>query len=125
MSESLEHLEGLRDLGLFSWEEAQGHLIIVWKCLRGGGKIAEPSGAQWWDQRQWHRLELRRCPLNIRKSFHIVRMTKQTRALVAQEYGTFVIGDIPKPSGHGPGQLLLGGPAWAGRLVYMTFTSPF
>lgn len=38
MSESLEHLERLRDLGLSRWEEAQGHLTVVWKCLQGGWK---------------------------------------------------------------------------------------
>lgn len=43
MSESLEHLERLRDVGLFSWGKASGDLIIVWKYLQGGWK---EDGAQ-------------------------------------------------------------------------------
>lgn len=112
MSESLEHLERLRDLGLSSWEEAQEYLI-VWKCLQGGWK---EDRAQWWDQRQWHRLE----PSEHQEAF-LYCENDQTLAQVAQGYRVSATGDIPKPSG----QLLLSGPTWAGRLVCMTFTGPF
>jgi len=33
--------------------------------------------------------------------------------------------DIQKPSGHGPGQLTLGGPARSGALDQKTFRDPF
>lgn len=49
-------------------------------CREGGRKM-EPSGAQWWDHRHWCSLEHRRCPLNIRKPFCIVRMTKRWHRL--------------------------------------------
>lgn len=49
----------------------------------------------------------------------------QTLAQAAQGYGISVLGDIPEPSGRGPGKLVLSGPAWAERLVCMTFTGPF
>ena len=39
--------EGLRELGLFSLEEAQGDLISVHKQLKEGAKRMEPNSLQW------------------------------------------------------------------------------
>lgn len=46
----------------------------------------------------------------------LFRENDQTLAQVVQGYGVSVLGDILKPSGRGPGQLVLDGLAWAGRL---------
>lgn len=76
VSGSLEHLEGLRDLGLFSCEEAQGHLIIVWKYLQGGW---EEGGAQWCPVMGPEALAqtgAQEVPSEHQKPFCIVRMTK-------------------------------------------------
>lgn len=124
MSESLEHLERLRDLGLFSWEEAQGHLIIVWKYLQGGWK---EDGAQWcpvMGPEAMAQTGAQEVPSEHEETF-LYCENDQILAQVAQGYGVSVLRDIPKPSGLGPGQLILGGPAQAGRLIYMIITGPF
>jgi len=57
-----------------------------------------------------HKLKHRRLPLNIRNFFHC----EGDRALaqVAQRgCRVSILEGIQKPSGHGPGQLAIGGPA--------------
>ena len=72
-----------------------------------------------------HKLQHRRFPLNIRKHFCYCE-DDQARAQAAQGgCGISTHGDIQKPSGHGPGQLAQGGPAWAEGLDQMTSRGPF
>ena len=69
------------------------------------------------------RKSVRSFHLNIRKHFH--RAGDIALAQVAQRgCGVSHLGDTQKPSGHGPGQPALGGPAWAGGLDLMTSRGP-
>ena len=58
-----------------------------------------------------HKLKHRRYPLNIRKHFFIVKVTKHWHRLPREVVGCPSLRDIQKLSGHGPGKPALGGPA--------------
>ena len=58
-----------------------------------------------------HKLKHRRYPLNIRKHFFIVKVTKHRHRLPREVVGCPSLRDIQKLSGHGPGKPALGGPA--------------
>ena len=90
-----------------------------------GAKRMEPGSFQW-------------CPVTGQEAMGTHRHTGDSLwtlfycehhwalAQVAQRgCGVSLLGDIQKPSGHGPGQLALGGPAWAGVLLdQMTSRGP-
>ena len=60
-------------------------------------------------------------------SFIFSAVCSYMRKLHCLIYGndTYILEDIQNLSGHGPGQLALGSPAWAGRLDQMTSRGPF
>lgn len=60
--------------------------------------------------------EIQDFPLNIRKHFSSVRVSEHWHRLPWRGGGVSFCGDIRKTSSHGPGQLALCGPAWAGVL---------
>jgi len=79
--ECLSYEERRRVPELSSLKNAQGDLINVYKHLKGGCKVdgarlfpVVPSART---RGRGHTLKHRRFPLNIRKHFHIVRVTKQ------------------------------------------------
>jgi len=90
IAEGMQHLscEGrLRDPGLFSLEmrRLRGHLISLYKCLKGGCKknrarlfSVVPSDRT---RGSGHKLKHRRCHLNIRKHFFTVRVAKHWHKL--------------------------------------------
>ena len=117
----LEHLtyEGrLSDLGLFSLEKRlREDLLNVYKYLKGRCK---EDGARLFSvvprdktRGNGHKLKHRRLPLNIRKHFLTVRRDQALAQVAQGGCGVSTLGDIQKPSGHGPWQPALGGPAWA------------
>ena len=73
--------------------------------------ICQPKRRRGQDERQWAQTETQEV-LNIREPFYFYCEGGQALAQLAQR-GCVVstLGDIQKPSGHGPGQLALGGPA--------------
>jgi len=118
----LEHLsyeERLRELGLFSLEKRRfgGGLITVYKYLKGE---CEDNGARLFSVvpsdrtgGNGHKLKHRRLCLNIRKHFFTVRVTGHCHSS-PRDVGASLLGDIQKPSGHGPGQPSPDDPAFAG-----------
>ncbi|KAK4831177.1 hypothetical protein QYF61_015647, partial [Mycteria americana] len=99
MMKELENLsceERLRELGLFSLEKGRlrGTLSISVNTWKEVVPIGRTRG-------NGHKLKHRSFPLNIRKHFFTVRVTKDRFPRVS------LLGDFEKPSGRGPEQLAL------------------
>ncbi|CAN0060768.1 unnamed protein product, partial [Bubo scandiacus] len=60
-----------------------------------------------------HKVKHRRFPLNIRELFFYCEGDRALAEVAKRGGGISLVGNIKKPSGHGPGQLALGGPALA------------
>jgi len=114
--EQLSNEERLRELGLFSLEERRrgGDHIHVYKYLKVRCKEDRARlFAVWLSERtrsNGHKLKHRRFPLNIRKRFYWEG--DQALARFSQGgLGVSLLRDPEKTSRHGPGQLVVGGPA--------------
>lgn len=112
--EHLSYEERLGELGLFSQrrKDLEGDLVIVHKYLEGGCKedgarlLSDvPSDRTRGNE---HKLKHRSFPLNIRKHFLTMRITKHCHSLIGQKgCGVSTFADIQKSSGHSSGQLAL------------------
>lgn len=73
----------------------------------------ECTGVQWQGQRQWTQTETQIS--SEQETIFTVRVTERGHRLPRQVVcGFSILGDIQNPTGHDPGQPLLGDPAWAG-----------
>lgn len=110
--------------GWESWGclESRSEFINAYKYLNRGGKEDRPrvfSGVPSDRIRgNEHTLKHGTFPLNIRKHFFTVRVTKHL--LVQKGCGVSILGDIQKPFGHGSGQ-----PAWEEGLYQLTSRGSF
>ena len=136
MVKRLEHLsyeERLRELGLqlcSVWRrEGWGQILLKYiNNQRECAKRMGPGSFLWCPvtRSSGHKLRHRRFPLNIRKHFHIVRVTKQWSQVAQGYHGVSIPGDTQTQlSGYDARQPALRDPAWAGRLGKMTSRGPF
>ena len=58
-----------------------------------------------------HKVRYRKFHLYIRRIFFMVRVVKYRHRRTQGGCGVSLLGNVEKPSGHGPGQLALDGPA--------------
>lgn len=100
----------LAALGLFSLEKRrlrEDLIINVYKHQTGGCKQDGAFFMKAYDRTavSGHKLKLEKFCLSIRKPFLTVRVTKQWNRLAREDVESgFILGDIQKPPGHGPGQ---------------------
>jgi len=123
MTEGLEHLsceERLREQGLFSLENRNlgWYLINVYKYLKEGCKhdrarlfTLVPSDRT---RGNGHKQKHRRFCLKIRQHLFTVRVSKHWHSLPTEVMESPFLMIFIKSSGHCPGQLALGSPAYAG-----------
>ena len=92
--------------------------------VQGGRNRALSSGAQGQDQRQWAQTEAQEVPSEHQGTLSYCQGDRVLAWVAQSGGGVCILGDTQRPSGHGPGQLGLGGPTWAGGSDKMTSTGP-
>lgn len=116
--EHLCHEERQRELGRLSLEKRSFRRTSKYiNTSREGAKRMELGS--WQDQRQWSQSETQNVPSEHQEiHFHC----KDDTAMAQVVHGScrvFILGDMQRPSEQGPGQLALGGLAWAEGLDQM------
>ena len=132
MMKRLDHLsyeERLRQLGLFSLEKRRLTRILLMcrNTWREGANRREPGSFQWCPVTEPEAMGTR---WNTGSSLWTSGSTLSAWRWLSTGTGCpeslwSLQGNIQKLSGHGPGQLTLGGPAWAERLDQTTSRDPF
>lgn len=105
-------------------EKAWGDLISVHKYLTGRRKEEAKLFSVVCSDRtrgNIHRLKYRKCCLNARKKFLVLRVVKHCFSFLTVS----IHEDIQNSTGQNPGQAVLADPAWAERLDEVTFRGTF
>lgn len=74
------------------------------------------SGAQCQNQRPWAQNETWEIPSKHQETLFIVKSDWELAQTAQRTCAVSILEGIQKPSEHSPGQPVLGGPNWAGRL---------
>lgn len=89
------------------------HTSLKGRCREDGDRLFSvvPNDNTRRNQNKW---EHRRVHLNTRKHFDIVWVTEYWHRGCPERWQSLILGETQKLSGHGPGWLAEGSPAWAG-----------
>lgn len=108
------------------------HLCVLKGRVQWGQSQALSSGVHWQDRRQWAQTETQVSSEHQGALFNCegdCALAGGGLPMSQRGGGPTLLGDTKKPSGHGPGQLELRGPAWARGLSMgldqMNFSNPF
>lgn len=81
--------------------------------------------SKWHEGTQWAQTEMKDVLPELQQSLFYWVGVWAVAEIAQGSCGVFLIRDIQNSPGLGPGEPLLGGPAWTGRLVKMTFRGLF
>lgn len=129
MTKGLKHLtyEGsLRELGLFSLEKwtLTEYLMNVYNTWMKDAEKMCPVVPSDMIRGNGQKLEHRRFHANICKHFFFLLWGwLNVGTSCPEKLWEFICGNIQNPYGHGPGQLTLDGPTWAGCVIVYSLLS--
>jgi len=106
----LAYEERLRELGRFSPDKRSFRGILSTPKGRVQRRLSQVlfSGTQSKDKRQWAQIPLKhKKKLLCWEGDHILEEVAQRGCSIS------TLGDTQNPTGHGPGQLVVGDPAWS------------